>query len=155
MSVWRLPPILIVHLKRFKYNHCSSFGGGYMSNTREKIDTTIKFPVHDLNMAPYCSSVTEENDFSQSRYDLYGIINHRGTAWFGHYTSYGRLLAYNDPVKSEIGWRYFDDERVSSLANVKDLVRSDAYVLFYRHRNLSINLSLQEQLQRVLSDSKI
>jgi ubiquitin carboxyl-terminal hydrolase 4/11/15 len=43
MSVWRLPPILIIHLKRFKYNQYSSFG--YMSNSREKIDTTVKFPI--------------------------------------------------------------------------------------------------------------
>lgn len=43
MSVWRLPPILIIHLKRFKYNHYSSLN--YMSNYREKIDTTIKFPI--------------------------------------------------------------------------------------------------------------
>jgi hypothetical protein len=52
-----------------------------------------------------------------------------------------------------IGWRNFDDERVSTLSNVKDLVRSDAYVLFYRHRNLSVNFSVQEQLQRVLLES--
>jgi len=108
-------------------------------------------------MAPYCSSISgenqEQNNFSQSLYDLYGIINHRGTAWFGHYTSYAKLLACNDPAKTEIGWRNFDDERVSSLSNVKDLVRSDAYVLFYRHRNLPVNFSVQEQLQRVLSDS--
>jgi ubiquitin carboxyl-terminal hydrolase 4/11/15 len=42
MSIWRLPPILIIHLKRFKYNHSSSFG--YMSSSREKIDSTVKFP---------------------------------------------------------------------------------------------------------------
>ena len=54
----------------------------------------------DLNMGPYCSSVANA---SQSHYDLFGIINHRGSAWFGHYTSYARLLAYNDAAKSEIG----------------------------------------------------
>jgi hypothetical protein len=43
MSVWRLPPILIIHLKRFKYYHGSSFG--YLSDSRVKIDTTVKFPV--------------------------------------------------------------------------------------------------------------
>jgi ubiquitin C-terminal hydrolase len=53
-------------------------------------------------MTPYCSSVSEE-DQSQTRYDLYGIINHCGTAWFGHYTSYGRLLGNNDSAKTEIG----------------------------------------------------
>jgi ubiquitin C-terminal hydrolase len=58
-------------------------------------------------MAPYCSSISEDNqehdNSSQSRYDLYGIINHRGTAWFGHYTAYARLLANNDSAKTEIG----------------------------------------------------
>jgi ubiquitin C-terminal hydrolase len=58
-------------------------------------------------MAPYCSSVfgenQDQNDSPQSRYDLYGVINHRGTAWFGHYTSNARLLAYNDAAKTEIG----------------------------------------------------
>jgi ubiquitin C-terminal hydrolase len=54
----------------------------------------------DLNMSPYCSP---SSDSSQSRYDLFGVINHRGSAWFGHYTSYARLLAYNDSAKTEIG----------------------------------------------------
>lgn len=42
MSVWRLPPILIIHLKRFKY-HNSSYG--YLCDSRVKIDTNVKFPV--------------------------------------------------------------------------------------------------------------
>ena len=43
MSVWRLPPILIIHLKRFKYHHNPSFG--YLSDSRVKIDTHVKFPI--------------------------------------------------------------------------------------------------------------
>ena len=43
MSVWRLPPILIIHLKRFKYYHGSAFG--YLSDSRVKIDTQVKYPV--------------------------------------------------------------------------------------------------------------
>jgi ubiquitin C-terminal hydrolase len=58
-------------------------------------------------MGPYCSSTTNS---SQSRYDLFGIINHRGSAWFGHYTSYARLLSYNDPAKTEIGKRIFQNK---------------------------------------------
>ena len=58
----------------------------------------------DLDMSPYCSSTsTDANDPSHSRYDLFGIINHSGTAWFGHYTADARLLTSNDPTKSEIG----------------------------------------------------
>lgn len=55
-------------------------------------------------MSPYCSSIsTDATDPSNSRYDLFGVINHSGTAWFGHYTADARLLASNDPTKSEIG----------------------------------------------------
>ena len=43
MSVWRLPPILIIHLKRFKYNQYST--SYFMSSTREKIDAMVKFPI--------------------------------------------------------------------------------------------------------------
>ena len=67
----------------------------------------ISLSSSNLNMEPYCSSVSEENQDQnnslRSRYDLYGIINHRGTAWFGHYTAYARLLANNDSAKTEIG----------------------------------------------------
>jgi hypothetical protein len=44
-----------------------------------------------------------------------------------------------------LGWRNFDDEHVSLLPQDKDLVRSDAYVLFYRHRHLPVNLIINEQ----------
>lgn len=76
----------------------------YITNKNIKINQFFSFNfLSDLNMAPYCSSITDDTDFTQSRYDLYGIINHRGTAWFGHYTSYARLLANNDAAKTEIG----------------------------------------------------
>lgn len=54
-----------------------------------------------------------------------------------------------------LGWRLFDDQHVSTLSNVKDVVRSDAYVLFYRHRNLSVQFPLEEQLQQVATESKM
>lgn len=51
------------------------------------------------------------------------------------------------------GWRTFNDQRVTQLASAKDLLRSDAYVLFYRHRQLSVDFSFTEQLQQSLDDS--
>lgn len=45
---------------------------------------------------------------------------------------------------SSSGWRNFDDEHVSALSQDKDLVRSDAYVLFYRHRHLPVELLLDQ-----------
>ena len=46
------------------------------------------------------------------------------------------------PFDLFVGWRNFDDEYVTSLASEKELNRPDAYVLFYRHRNLPIQLNL-------------
>ena len=54
-----------------------------------------------------------------------------------------------------LGWRHFDDTRVSSLVNVKDLIRSDAYVLLYRHRHLTVNFAVQEPDQRTSTESTL
>jgi ubiquitin C-terminal hydrolase len=70
------------------------------TRTNEILFVAARLFSSDLNMSPYCSS---NSDSSQSRYDLFGIINHRGSAWFGHYTSYARLLASNDSAKTDIG----------------------------------------------------
>lgn len=40
MHLWRLPPVLVVHLKRFSYD---TFGGWAAS--REKIESFVSFPV--------------------------------------------------------------------------------------------------------------
>ena len=50
-----------------------------------------------------------------------------------------------------LGWRNFDDEHVSSIAHDKDLVRPDAYVLFYRHRHLPVNVVINERNTSVIS----
>lgn len=41
---------------------------------------------------------------------------------------------------SFLGWRQFDDSRVTTVHSENDLNRSDAYVLFYRHRHLNVDL---------------
>lgn len=46
ISVSKAPPILIIHLKRFKI----------INNTRRKIDQYINFPLYDLDMSPFLSS---------------------------------------------------------------------------------------------------
>lgn len=58
-------------------------------------------------------------------YDLYGVINHSGSNWGGHYTAY---------AKSDGSWHYYDDERVTAVQNLEDIVSERAYVLFYKLR---------------------
>jgi ubiquitin carboxyl-terminal hydrolase 4/11/15 len=55
----RLPQMLIIVLKRFKYTKMY----------RSKIDAYIDFPLYDLDMSDY---LIEKQ--SKSKYDLYGII---------------------------------------------------------------------------------
>jgi ubiquitin carboxyl-terminal hydrolase 4/11 len=60
LELWKLPDVLIVHLKRFSFNKYS----------RDKLDTLVNFPVEDLDLNKYVLSKGEYN------YDLHGITDH-------------------------------------------------------------------------------
>ena len=65
------------HLKRFTYSR-------YLKN---KIDTFVNFPVHDLDLRKY---VKNKNDQSYL-YELYAVSNHYGGLGGGHYTAYAKV----------------------------------------------------------------
>jgi len=112
LDLWRLPEILVVHLKRFSYSR-------YMKN---KLDTFVNFPIHDLNMSKYVKQMSRGD--RQPMYELYAVINHYGGLGGGHYSAYAKLV-------EEDNWYHFDDSHVSSVN--EDAIRtSAAYVLFYR-----------------------
>ncbi|XP_012373292.1 ubiquitin carboxyl-terminal hydrolase 43 [Octodon degus] len=95
LSLWTLPDILIIHLKRF----CQ------VGERRNKLSTLIKFPLSGLNMAPHVAQRSTNGkplpgpwpswkqpaslpaayplDFL---YDLYAVCNHHGSLQGGHYT---------------------------------------------------------------------
>lgn len=82
--VWRLPAVLVVHLKRFR---C-------VGRRREKLETPVEFPLSCFDLRPFCGksgksfvSVDHESTVG-AVYDLYGVINHNGSLHFGHYTAY-------------------------------------------------------------------
>ncbi|CAG9325083.1 unnamed protein product [Blepharisma stoltei] len=110
MEVYKLPKILIVHLKRFKHN------GFYNS----KIDKFVEFPVEGLDLRNYCIR-------NPGIYDLYALSNHFGSTGSGHYTAYAKNR-YNQR------WYNFDDSSVSIVSNPESIVTSSAYVLFYLQR---------------------
>jgi ubiquitin carboxyl-terminal hydrolase 8 len=77
----RLPPILIVHLKRFHY------AGPW----RDKLNTFIDYPVHDLDLTRFVLGTSSDLADSQKEvhtgkflYDLYAVTNHFGTLSGGH-----------------------------------------------------------------------
>jgi ubiquitin carboxyl-terminal hydrolase 8 len=111
-SIWVLPPILIVHLKRFNFNDQGRIGS--------KNNASIEYPFSwDL------SRLCQHPGGYQGRYELYAVSNHVGGMSSGHYTAYGKN-------RFDDGWYLFDDSvcrRVSERTLVKN--RSSAYLLFY------------------------
>lgn len=124
LSLWRLPPVLIIQLKRFSY--------GGLIHFRDKLDKMIDFPIRSLDLNPYVCKPTSDED-GPPIYDLYGVVNHEGGIFGGHYTSFARCLDPLDTRRSEFEWRLFDDSRVSFVSE-SSIVSEAAYVLFYRHR---------------------
>eukprot|EP00560_Eucampia_antarctica_P006996 CAMPEP_0197830410 /NCGR_PEP_ID=MMETSP1437-20131217/7020_1 /TAXON_ID=49252 ORGANISM="Eucampia antarctica, Strain CCMP1452" /NCGR_SAMPLE_ID=MMETSP1437 /ASSEMBLY_ACC=CAM_ASM_001096 /LENGTH=138 /DNA_ID=CAMNT_0043432803 /DNA_START=44 /DNA_END=460 /DNA_ORIENTATION=+ len=135
MELWKLPNILIIHLKRFEFKHALR---------REKLDTFVDFPIEGLDMSKHCASAFSErsdNDFVvddvPSIYDLFAVTNHYGRMGFGHYTAFARRWNENG---MESDWANFDDSNVQSVGdghghvNGVKMATSAAYVLFYRRR---------------------
>ncbi|EOA37360.1 hypothetical protein CARUB_v10011117mg, partial [Capsella rubella] len=110
LDLWKLPDVLVFHLKRFTYK----------THFRKKIDTLVNFPIHDLNLSKY----VKNKDGQIYLYNLYAIINHHGGMGYGHYTAYVKLMDENK-------WYHFDDSRVSAV-NESVIKTSAAYVLFYQ-----------------------
>ncbi|EPS63126.1 ubiquitin carboxyl-terminal hydrolase, partial [Genlisea aurea] len=76
LDLWRLPEILVIHLKRFSYSR-------FLKN---KLDAFVDFPLHDLDLAGYIAAPPDER--ISRRYMLYAVSNHYGTMGGGHYTAF-------------------------------------------------------------------
>ena len=117
-SLYRTPPILIMHLKRFHYSSTT--------HRRDKIDTLIDFPLTGLDLR---SIVKHDWEVGQEPiYDCYAVSNHFGGLGGGHYTAYARS---DDGV-----WCNFDDSRVTTRVDESEVVSSAAYCLYYKRKDV-------------------
>ncbi|XP_016077893.1 PREDICTED: ubiquitin carboxyl-terminal hydrolase 43 [Miniopterus natalensis] len=154
LSLWTLPDILIVHLKRF----CQ------VGERRNKLSTLVKFPLCGLNMAPHvaqrsagappapgpwpswkqpaCLPTSCPLDFL---YDLYAVCNHHGSLQGGHYTAYCRNSLDGQ-------WYSYDDSTVESLLEDEVITRG-AYILFYQKRNSIPSWSASSSMRGSTSSS--
>lgn len=95
-------------------------------------------------MSKYCKDSSQ--DPSDMIYDLYGVVNHFGGLNAGHYTA----NCFNEVYQK---WYNFNDSQVSetyrgigkpSMSDLKpDIVRSSAYVLFYKRRGFQVETKEQ------------
>jgi ubiquitin carboxyl-terminal hydrolase 8 len=106
---WSLPEVLIISIKRF-------------SNAIKKNQSLVNFPLAGLDMSKYVVGYDKESYV----YDLYGICNHGGSVFGGHYTA---------AIKNANGkWYSFNDQQISEIADQNKLVSPKAYCFFYRKK---------------------
>ncbi len=106
---WSFPNILVIDIKRF--NH---------SNRKNQI--LVTFPLENLDLSKYIIGYEKDKYV----YDLYGICNHSGSVYGGHYTAY---------VKNQNGkWYHYNDTNVTEVSNLDHLISPKAYCFFYRKR---------------------
>ncbi|KAB2010270.1 hypothetical protein ES319_D10G227000v1 [Gossypium barbadense] len=111
LDLWRLPEVLVIHLKRFSYSR----------SMKHKVETFVNFPIHDFDLTNY---VADKRSSRSQLYELYALTNHYGGMGSGHYTAHIKLLDENK-------WYNFDDSHISPI-NEEDVKSAAAYVLFYR-----------------------
>lgn len=132
-DICRLPDILIVHLKRFRFEETQPV----------KVNNKIVFPLVGLDLASVLSetrSPSKKNEFAQSNskenylYDLFAVVNHSGNVLGGHYT-----CSCIGEIFEEKKWLYYDDDKVYELQGdpVSEIVTSNAYILLYKRQRLS------------------
>ena len=151
MTLWRLPPVLIIHLKRFQFT----------STMRRKLRDLVVFPLEGLDLScimeqdgAQSSGINQASKASGSKepetddstaasstndkqlYDLYGVIHHQGALSGGHYVA---------SLKSEIDgqWRLFNDAQIYEI-HARDVIDASAYILFYMRRDVAENARLSD-----------
>jgi ubiquitin C-terminal hydrolase len=166
-----IPPILTLHLKRFRYGETQktvqnsngqstrrsnrssevsqllgpNSGGDYFTGKSgsAKIEGHSKFQ-QILDLKPY---LTEElqakhsNMFSR----LFAVIVHAGkNSHSGHYIAYVRNIAKNE-------WWKMDDARIT-VASVHEVMNAEAYMLFYRVVEHPFAIQLRNQAKKLQDD---
>lgn len=109
-----LPVVVSFSLKRFEQ----------INKVRKKISTKILFP-EMLDLTPFMSrSKKEASPFpSDNRYSLFAVINH-----IGHSVSSGHYVAF---VRQQNDFWYLCDDDKITRTNLKDVLDSEGYLLFY------------------------
>lgn len=119
-DIWVLPPVLMVHLKRFKVDETGQNG--------EKIRAEMKYPLSGWDL----SKKAKSKGGGISVYELYASANHWGDVDDGHYTAY----ALNQFDQT---WYEFDDNMHEEI-DAESIFESSAapYVLFF-HRASTVS----------------
>jgi ubiquitin carboxyl-terminal hydrolase 4/11/15 len=111
-DLWRIPQILVVHLKRFQYSRLF----------REKLLTNVEFPTDVWDISQFVPPQP-----TPPLYRLYAVSDHMGGLGGGHYVAHARN---RDTGK----WYLFNDSMCHEVGP-QDVRGNSAYVLFYERIN--------------------
>ncbi|KAM0787637.1 hypothetical protein ACM66B_003702 [Microbotryomycetes sp. NB124-2] len=118
LTLSRLPPILVIHLKRF------SFRGPFS----DKVETQVQYPLTGLDLTHYLPPPLFDARGSAPKgkvYDLFGVTNHYGNLSSGHYTAF---------VRSGREWHNIGDSKVTQVDPKVVEGAKSAYILYYALR---------------------
>jgi len=109
-EIKKLAPVIIIQLKRFKYNN---YGGLEINDDEVYMNKNIDFGKY---------YTTEES----TKYELYSVVNKHGNMHSGHYTAFCKN-------RQDDLWYNFDDETVTLVKDFNDDSSKESnYILFYR-----------------------
>jgi len=109
IEFWEFPTLLIIDLKRF-------------TNNNKKIQVLVDFPLENLDLSKYIVGYQKE----RFKYDLYGVCNHGGNVFGGHYTACIK--------NANNTWYDFNDTTITAVKNIEKLKSPKAYCFFYRKK---------------------
>jgi ubiquitin C-terminal hydrolase len=109
-SIWRLPRMLILSVKRFNYDG-------------RKIHTPLQFNAQEILSFQSIFSEDSPEPSKQQAYECFATIDHHGIAGGGHYTAQAK-----SPLTEK--WHLFDDETAYSIAEPQ--FGESSYVLFLK-----------------------
>ncbi|KAI8098402.1 uncharacterized protein B0P05DRAFT_582735 [Gilbertella persicaria] len=113
MDIWKLPEIMVVHLKRFSQ---------FRRWGETKLNTFVDFPLTELDMTDKVLGPHEH----RLVYDLYAVDNHYGGIGGGHYTAFAQNFLDKE-------WYEFNDTQVTRIES-NEIKTNAAYLLFYKRR---------------------
>ena len=151
-----IPPILTLHLKRFRYGSLLAASGGGGAGPRRsaevgpsgsaKIEGHVAFkPILDIK--PYLTKELQEGTFKKAFCRLFAVVVHNGkNSHSGHYVAYVQSLTSKE-------WWKMDDAKVTRVPT-SEVMACEAYMLFYRVVDHPVSKSLGEIAGRKAAEEK-
>ncbi|CEL97950.1 unnamed protein product [Vitrella brassicaformis CCMP3155] len=133
-SLWRLPPYLVFHIKRFSKNNFFL----------EKNPTIVTFPVKNLDLREYVHPEAQEEN-PVTRYDLIANVCHEGKPHDGKYRAHVLHAPSNQ-------WYEMEDLRVTAV--LPQLVAlSESYVQVYQRQDVLPDGTLDQDMRKQAMDT--